>query len=256
MWKVLDPYPAPPITFKAVNPLAHLSQLTWSEVAMRRHPPILLIPVGSTEQHGPHLPLTTDTIIATALAEALITRLTDRAPDPTADVPCLIGPSLHITASGEHQGFPGTISLGTAATSETLIEMARSTDWAAGLVLINGHGGNYHAVTTAVEVLAREQRTLRAWWPRIPGGDLHAGHTETSLMLHLRPDLVHMHRAVAGPSPDLRTLESSGVIALSPSGVLGDPRTASAEEGHAIFEALSDDLALSLQSWFGDAISV
>jgi mycofactocin system creatininase family protein len=237
-----------------VNPSARLADLTWTDVAHRQRPPILLIPVGATEQHGPHLPIATDAIIAEALADTLIAQLLTQLPDHDAELPCLIGPTLHITASGEHQGFPGTISLGTEATCQTLIEIARSTDWAAGLLLINGHGGNHHAVTMAAEILAGEQRTLRAWWPRIPGGDLHAGLSETSLMLYLRPDLVDIAEAVVGPSPDLDRLKSQGVQPLSPSGVLGDPTTASPEHGHALFDALSQDLMESLRSWFADAL--
>jgi mycofactocin system creatininase family protein len=256
MWKVTDHYLASPITFSAVNASARLAHLTWTDIALRQRPPIIVIPVGATEQHGPHLPIATDTIIAEALADALIAQLTQQVSGAMAEPPCLIGPTLQVTASGEHQGFPGTVSLGNETTTEALVQIVRSADWAAGLLLVNGHGGNYAAVTAACEVLAGEQRTLRAWWPRIAGGDLHAGHSETSLMAYLRPDLVRVASAVAGPSPELHALRSFGVKALSPSGVLGDPRTASPEQGHAIFDALSHDLLASFRSWFADALPV
>ena len=96
------------------------------------------MPLGSCEQHGPHLPLGTDTIIATALAD----RLAARCPD------IVVAPALAISASGEHAGFPGTLSIGTDTTAAVLVELARSADWAAGIVLVNGHGGNADAVAT------------------------------------------------------------------------------------------------------------
>jgi mycofactocin precursor peptide peptidase len=256
MWKVPVHYLASPITFNTVNASARLANLTWTDITLRQRPPIIVIPVGATEQHGPHLPIATDTIIAEALADALISQLAKQAPSSDAEPRCLIGPTMQVTASGEHQGFPGTISLGNETTTEALVQIVRSADWAAGLLVINGHGGNHAAVTAATEVLAREHRMLRAWWPRISGGDLHAGHSETSLMLYLCPDLVRMASAVPGPSPALRALRSSGVKALSPSGVLGDPRTASPEQGQVIFDALSHDLLASFRSWFSDALSL
>jgi mycofactocin precursor peptide peptidase len=244
----------PAITFVTVNSSVRLSDLTWTELAMRQRPPVVVIPVGATEQHGPHLPTGTDTIIAEALALTLCETLRAEVPEQHSEAPVLIGPTLHVSASGEHDGFPGTISLGTEVTTRAIVEIARSADWAAGLLLVNGHGGNYQAVTAASELLTGEQRTLHAWWPRIPGGDLHAGHSETSVMLHLRPDLVQVTQAVPGPSPDLAALRLHGVKALSPSGVLGDPSAATANKGRAIFAALSDDLRLSAETWFADAL--
>jgi mycofactocin precursor peptide peptidase len=244
----------PAITFTTVNRSVRLSELTWTELALRQRPPVIVIPVGATEQHGPHLPLGTDTIIAQALSARLCEALLAEMPAPHPEAPMLIGPTLQISASGEHDGFPGTLSLGTEVTTRAIVEIARSTDWSAGLLLVNGHGGNYQAVTAAKELLDGEERALRAWWPRIPGGDLHAGLSETSLMLHLRPDLVQVTHAVPGPSPDLAALQLHGVKALSPSGVLGDPSAATAEQGRVIFDALSEDLRLSAESWFADAL--
>jgi mycofactocin system creatininase family protein len=201
--------------------------------------PIVVVPVGSFEQHGPHLPLHTDTLIAGALAAELCRRV------PA----CALGPAITVTASGEHQGFPGTLSIGTAATVEVLVELARSADWSSGVVFVNGHGGNSAALGQARDVLAGEPRRVLFWSPRLAGGDLHAGRTETSLLLHLAPACVRLDAAVAGPSPTLTELVARGVRPLSSSGVLGDPAGASAEEGRALFADLTDQLMGAVTEW-------
>ncbi len=218
-----------------------LTDRTWPEFGDGAAP-VLAIPIGSCEQHGPHLPLGTDTIVAEALAARLAAR---------GDV--LVGPSLTVTASGEHAGFPGTLSIGTAVTTAVLVELGRSADWSAGLVLVNGHGGNHAAVDTAVQTLTAEGRRILSWWPRVDGGDAHAGRTETSLLLALRPDLVRIDVAAAGataPRAELDApLRAGGVAAVSANGVLGDPAGASAAEGHALLSGLVDDLVVAVESW-------
>ncbi len=214
----------------------HLGDVSWPEVDSTH---VVVVPVGSCEQHGPHLPLATDSIIAEALAQDLAARRSD----------CVVAPTVSITASGEHQGFPGTLSIGTEATYHVVVELVRSADWAKGVVLVNGHGGNAAAVDRAVEQLGTEGRRVLAWWPRVTGGDPHAGHTETSLMLAVRPDLVRLERAVPGPTPSTADLMRSGVWALSASGVLGDPLDASAEHGAELFGLLADDLARVVDEW-------
>ena len=208
-----------------------LGEMTWDAVPPA---PIVLLPVGSCEQHGPHLPIGTDTIIATAVAEGACERL-DGA---------VVAPPLTITASGEHQGFPGTLSIGTDATVTVLVELARSADWARRIVLVNGHGGNATAVRRAVDTCRAEGREVVAWWPDLRSfagpGDLHAGHAETSILLALRPELVRTDDAAPGPTPQVADLVAHGVRALSPSGVLGDPTRASADDGRRILLALVD----------------
>jgi mycofactocin system creatininase family protein len=198
--------------------------------------PVVLVPVGSCEQHGPHLPLATDTIIAMALCERVAARLPHT----------LVAPPLAVTASGEHAGFAGTLSIGTEVTTQVIIELARSSDWARGLVLVNGHGGNQHAVATALSTVRREGRRIEAWWPRIPGGDAHAGRTETSLMLAIRPELVRTERLEPGDRRPLGEIASAlrdgGIAAVSASGVLGDPTAATLSEGNRLLDDLVDDL--------------
>ncbi len=214
---------------------SELGRAAWTEIDA----PILIVPVGSCEQHGPHLPLHTDTVIASALARDLAGRRGD----------CLVAPPLAITASGEHQGFPGTLSIGNAAMRELLIELVRSADWAGGVVLVNGHGGNASAMARAAATLARESRRVLAWSPRIDGGDPHAGHVETSLMLALAPDDVRLERAAPGPVPAIADLVRHGVQPLSPSGVLGDPTAATSDEGEQLLAQLVTQLTDAVAQW-------
>lgn len=208
---------------------------TWSQIA-NRESTVLLLPLGSCEQHGPHLPLDTDTQIAQHLC----------AQAAQQDNRILIAPSLTITASGEHAGFPGTLSIGTAALTQVLIEIVRSADWCNGVVFVNGHGGNTDAVNAAVRTLKSEQRNVAAWWPRIEHGDAHAGASETSMMLALHPEQVNMAKAEAGATQPLSQLEtqlrSGGVRAVSANGVLGDPTTATSQHGHNLLSQLTQDL--------------
>jgi mycofactocin precursor peptide peptidase len=218
-----------------------LGAMTWDEIDR----PIVVVPVGSCEQHGPHLPLDTDTVIATALARSLAGRRAD----------CVVAPPITVTASGEHRGFPGTLSVGTEIMAGLIVELARSADWAAGVVFVNGHGGNVTAMQRASEVFDVERRRVLVWWPRIPGGDPHAGHTETSIMLALAPDAVRLAAAQPGPVPTLDALVREGVRSLSPSGVLGDPTRADGETGRRILDELADQLTAAVDAWTARAPS-
>ena len=198
--------------------------------------PILVVPIGSCEQHGPHLPIGTDSIVAEALCDAIA----------TDNVRVVIGPTLTVTSSGEHAGFPGTLSVGSPVTSSMVVELVRSADWASSVVLVNGHGGNVAAVQDAVETLRAEARNVTEWWPRVADGDAHAGNVETSIMLHLAEHLVNMELAEVGNTRPLGeiagALRSNGLRAVSPNGVLGDPRTATARAGSALMDQLVQQL--------------
>ena len=207
--------------------------------------PILLVPVGSTEQHGPHLPISTDTLIAEEIVERAIHR-TDGL---------MIGPTIGVTASGEHAGFPGTLSIGTTVMRDLALELGRSADWAAGIVFVNGHGGNHAPVNSAVATLESEGRHALAWWPRWPrrgdGGpaDLHAGRIETSLLLAIDPGLVRLELAAPGTDVELDDLRERGVLAVAPSGVLGDPSGASGGEGERFIADFVGDLVHEIERW-------
>ncbi len=189
----------------------------------------LLVPLGATEQHGPHLPLATDTLIAAELARAA-------AAAWSGPGVVVVAPPLPYGASGEHQSFPGTLSIGTEALELLLVELVRSaTETFPRVVLVNGHGGNHAAVAAAVRRLRGEGRDVRAWHPRIPGGDAHAGRTETSLLLAIAPELVRGEAAAAGNTAPLGDLlgpmRAGGVQSVSANGVLGDPAGANVQEG-------------------------
>lgn len=193
----------------------------------------MLVPVGSLEQHGPHLPLDTDTRIAVAVA----TRAADGR-DGMA-----VAPPVAIGASGEHAGFPGTLSIGTPALTELLVELGRDAarDWDA-MLLVNGHGGNRDAVDAALARLRAEGRRAGVFHISPVGGDAHAGRTETSLLLHLDPGAVHVDRLEPGElgpvSALMDRLRRDGVRSVSPNGVLGDPVGATAEEGERLLAEL------------------
>ncbi|MBX6390741.1 MAG: mycofactocin biosynthesis peptidyl-dipeptidase MftE [Frankia sp.] len=227
-----------------------LGRLRWPEVPEPR--PVVLLPLGSTEQHGPHLPLDTDTRIAVAVAHGVAARLPG----------LVVAPPLAYGASGEHAGFPGTLSLGTTALTSVLIELLRSADdTATSVVLVNGHGGNAAALRAATRRLTAEGRQVLTWAPRTAvvaragvsaaAADLHAGQAETSLLLHLAPDLVRLDAAVRGPSPSIGDLVRQGVRPLSPTGVLGDPTGASAALGAALLAEFIDDAVRGIAAWPG-----
>jgi creatinine amidohydrolase len=187
----------------------------------------VLVPVGSTEQHGPHLPLDVDTVIAVSVCERV----------SSMRAGALVAPAVAFGSSGEHQAFPGTISIGTPVLRELLTELGRSLgEWARQIQFVNGHGGNVEALTAAVRVLRDEGR--RVGWSACRHGDAHAGRRETSLMLHLAPERVAREAIAPGNTTELRALLPSlrehGVRSVSPNGVLGDPRGATAEEGRRI----------------------
>ncbi len=202
-----------------------------------------MVPLGSLEQHGPHLPLDTDTRIAAAVAERACARRAGVA----------LAPPVAIGASGEHADFPGTLSIGTAALTLVLVELGRhaSLHWPA-MLLVNGHGGNAAAIGDAARQLRAEGRQCHVWHTgaALPGCDAHAGRTETSVLLALAPGDVRLAAAAPGETrpvtaimPELR---ARGVRAVSPNGVLGDPTGASAAEGERLLGLLADGLAGTL----------
>ena len=233
---------------------------------------MLVVPVGSLEQHGAHLPLDTDTRIAVAVAE--------RACAGREGVG--LAPAIAIGASGEHADFPGTLSIGHVALSTLLVELGRhaSLHWPV-MLLVNGHGGNAGAITDALGRLLAEGRDCHVWHAgvrpsmlaaahagtgdgagRAGSGsragqsgvilvpDAHAGRVETSLMLALAPGDVRLDAAAPGETRPLAEIMSDlrvhGVRRVSPNGVLGDPAGASAAEGETLLALLVADLAATL----------
>jgi mycofactocin precursor peptide peptidase len=221
-----------------------LAGSVWPEIP---ESPLVVVPLGSVEQHGHHLPLGTDTAVACAVAEAAMSGL-DGA---------LLAPALAYGASGEHEGFPGTISLGTAALTGLLVEYGRSAcRWAGRVLVVNGHGGNLDALRSAVPLLRAEGRDVAWFGCGVAGGDAHAGRTETSLMLHVEPEEVRAESAVPGDVTPigalLPRLRAEGVRAVSPTGVLGNPAGSTAGEGAALLRDMAEGLVAAVAHWGPD----
>ena len=211
----------------------------------------LIVPVGSTEQHGPHLPLDTDTRIATAVSHAVADQL---AGDESK---WMVAPAIAYGASGEHEEFSGTVSIGTSALRLLLVEFGRSASrWASRLVFVNGHGGNMEALTAAAALLRYEGRDVGWCSCSAANADAHAGHTETSVLLHISPADVWLDERVPGNSAPLGQLmpamRQGGVAAVSEVGILGDPTTATAEEGARIFAEMTSGCLRRVTRWTPD----
>lgn len=225
-----------------------LAHLAWPEVGdLDRRIPVL-IPTGSIEQHGPHLPLGTDTILVTAVAEEVERRM-------PRDV--ILAPGLWLGASGHHLAFPGTLSadFGTyvGALTRTVLSLARHGFEA--FLVLNGHGGNAEPNGVALRQIKEDHPRLilahTGYYQLIPSevsaralrGPLkeirHACEAETSLMLHVRPDLVRLDRcredglASDPPVPGLVTLFDE----ITEEGSWGYAPAAEAETGRILFEA-------------------
>ncbi|MFM2183162.1 MAG: hypothetical protein RJB61_1456 [Actinomycetota bacterium] len=211
-------------------------------------------PLGAIEQHGPHLPLSTDSVVATAVAEAAV----ERVGDPL-DVWLL--PTLEYTKSNEHAWSAGTIWLSATTLLAVLDDLGRcvATTPARRLVFLNGHGGN----SALVNVANRELRLAHGLMtflahPGVPpdqggsspaselGMGVHGGTDETSIMLHLAPHLVDMSKAerrVPEWLADNRYVRFGGRVSFgwlsndfSSDGYIGDPTAATAELGATLFE--------------------
>ncbi|MFD3688126.1 creatininase family protein [Nocardiopsis sp. NPDC058631] len=249
-----------------------LSEMTTVEA---RHAvaasPVVILPAGAFEQHGPGLPLATDLIRAEAVAERVAGRLGGRA---------VIGPSIPVGVSPHHLAFAGTLSLSTGtfrALVREYLDGLHRHGWRRVLV-ITGHGGNNAALTTVAQDLLAELPDLEfAWTPltslaadvvaRMPTGEVHghSGEAETAQMLHLAPGLVHTDRLAPGTTA-LSELDGLARLArrpghpvtqvrydrLSPSGVLGDPRRAGAADGADIVEAIVGRVTDYVQEWLKD----
>jgi creatinine amidohydrolase len=228
-----------------VETVVRLDEQPWPDVPER---PLVIVPLGSTEQHGPHLPFTVDALVAAAVAVG--------AADATDAV---LAPAMPYGSSGEHQGFPGTLSIGGEALAAVVVELVRSAGtWARSILFVSGHGGNAVTVRDAVIRMRGEGHDV-AWLPcrpSVPPGvvpDAHAGRIETSLLLHLAPAAVRPHDdvdghrgALADAMPELR---DGRLRQVSPSGVLGDPRGASAQEGSALLAGMIADATARIRLW-------
>ncbi len=235
-----------------------LGELTWPEAAQRlREVDIALLPVGATEQHGPHLPLDTDSFDAAHLA--------DRVAEACSDPKPLVLPLIPYGVSYHHADFPGTISVGNDALSRMVYDVGMSCarNGITKLIVINGHGGNAPTLKFAAQTINRDAHIFTC----VDTGetsdvdldeicetpnDVHAGEIETSTTLALRPHLVRMDAAQRFvPDFSSRYLDFSArrsvewyaqTVSISGSGVLGDPTKASREKGERIWKVMIDNL--------------
>ncbi|WP_295775884.1 creatininase family protein [uncultured Microbacterium sp.] len=254
-----------------------MSSPTWIDVAaLAAVGGIAVQPIGATEQHGPHLPLSTDAVIATALADTARDVLAARAAAGIAGIPPLwMLPPLAYGTSPEHASFTGTVSLSSTTLRAICLDVARSVA-AAGvrtLVFVNAHGGN----PELLHVVAREIRDqtgvlvvvvhgpalplppeLTEAVPR-PDVDVHAGFYETSVLLAVDPASVRLPLAAPDGVPRTDELAAGALTPLvgpfaaislpwrtedvSASGTIGDPTGANAEWGRAALRAQADALA-------------
>jgi|SRR5579864_2568177 len=246
-----------------------IETLTWSdiEVVGRDKKAIGLVPLGALEQHGPHLPLGTDTLITRRLAEALSESL---------NAPVVVTPTIDVGLSDHHTAFPGTVTI-EAGTYGRLVSAYIDGLRSAGLTQVgvfSHHGGNFKLMTSlandyrsaavtgfavaAYDNLSRyltiEQEAVRFAGGIVSDADAHAGLVETSLMLHLAGDLCRDHRSIGGYEPTddawLERVMNDGIQTVSPTGVLGSPAGATEAIGCAIFMALTSELATWLESAF------
>ena len=155
-------------------------------------------------------------------------------------------PPIGYGASGEHEGFLRhglDRHLCAAAFAGGVRPVGRSS-WARALVFVNGHGGNVEALAAAAALLRYEGRDVGWCSCGVENADAHAGHTETSVLLHISPEDVRIDERVPGNSAPLAELlpamRSGGVAAVSELGVLGDPTTATADDGERLFAEMVD----------------
>lgn len=224
---------------------------------------IVVVPLGAVEQHGPHLPCSTDLIVAQAASEAVVDRYGD-------EHDLFVLPPLAFTRSSEHAWSAGTVWLSATTMLAVLHDIGASlaTSGVRKVAFVNAHGGN----TSLLNVACRDLRLahgfetflLHPFLPPDHGGGsrgapagelgmgIHAGHDETSMLLHLRPDLVDMGVAVTNVPAKLaenKYVRFGGAVSFGwlsndfgPSGVIGDPSEANAQHGATLFDAAVDVL--------------
>ena len=207
---------------------------------------ILLLPLGSWEQHGPHLPLDTDSVIISRV-------ISESLENPSVDShQFMCAPLLPITASDEHAGFAGGLSTGTEALVNAVVAICRTaSEWSAGTIIANGHGGNFDALKQISSALRYEKINHSVWsLPSYADGDMHAGHTETSLMMYIAPQSVRTEY-IAELEPTQATvndLRTKGVHGVSSSGVIGNPKTATPDHGKQVLHMYVDSLVREMQT--------
>ena len=240
-----------------------LEELTWTEVesAIEDGVRTAIVPVGSTEQHGPHLPLGTDSYIGEAVAERVAERLDD----------ALVAPCIGVGVSGHHMEFPGTVSVDADLLMDLLASYAGSLERHGFeyVALLPSHGGNFAPVETAAPEIARDhpsigvvtladiERYMDLMNEGLQAGGIdyeepvvHAGANETSVMLAARESLVRAEERDQGYEGEVPVpvLLSEGFRQFTETGVLGDATESSARAGEAILENVAEAYAAEVRA--------
>ncbi|MDR7480780.1 MAG: creatininase family protein [Armatimonadota bacterium] len=252
----------------------HLAELTWAEVGeLVGAGAVVVVPVGSLEQHGPHLPLETDWRLCATVAEEACRRARE------AGVPAVVTPPIWTGFSPHHMDFPGSVTLDLPTFIAVVGQVARSL-WHHGfrkILFLNGHGGNANLLRSAVQQLRFEHGVraaaanywdfalpfIREWRQSRPGGIDHACEMETALMLAVRPEMVRMEQARDSswfPHSDFLTgdlaIGAPVTVAfsfgeLTEDGGLGDAPRGTAERGRALLEVVTERLTTFLRQFHG-----
>jgi len=217
-----------------------LGSSSWTDVS-DAPPEVVLLPVGSTEQHGPHAPLSTDALVAEEVAREAAETASDAA----------VLPTVPVGVSEEHRGFDGTLYVSPSTFRAYVSETLRSAP-ADRAVVVNGHGGNIDALGEACARLTRDGDLFATYWTWWEALDLdavdlsmgHAGAVETSVLLHLAPKLVG--EPVEG-EPSWGEYAESAPLAydsdeFTENGVVGDATEATAEKGKRLYEQAVESL--------------
>lgn len=258
-------------------------EMSWPQVReAAQHDPVVVLPVGTTEQHGPHLPLMTDYLTAGRLAEDAVRRLAAAAGDGPA--PALVMHPVPYSFNEHHMDYPGTIAIDAHTIIDYLACIGRSVAHHGfrHIVLYNGHGSNAPFIDIAARLINNQTAAICAalsWWSLLhpedfswrespyPGGFSHGCEAETSLLLHLQGNLVDMSQAVKTMDEVQRSehifwdLEKGGPVNFqeffsrnSSTGIQGDPTLATAEKGRALADAATQHLANFLLEFRGREI--
>ncbi|NUP73725.1 MAG: creatininase family protein [Sinomonas sp.] len=246
----------------------HIAELAGPALASRiTKDSIVVVPTGAIEHHGPHLPLVTDVLLAEAVGGAAV----ERAAEEGLDVWQL--PTLAYTKSDEHSWAPGTVWLDAETVFRTVVEVGRAVELmgARTLVFVNGHGGNVALLQVALREIRKRFGLKTFLMPSLapaapPAGEgldehglgIHGGAAETSLVLHLRPDLVDLSLAERWVPEHLADFGLIGFNGRPVSfgwlsndfgtpGVVGDPTQATAEYGRVLWEASVEQAVASLR---------